>query len=235
MAVFVLVPGMWHGGWCWRKVGPLLRAAGHDVYTPTLTGLGERSHLRCADIDMHTHIEDVVNVLEYENLCEAILVGHSLGGFMVPAVAEKVPGRVAHLVNLDGPLPVDGKSAKDLVLDYWNDFCQRAQASGDEDWVQPIPDWTFGVSGADLEWMMAKLTPHPLKTLETTLFFSDPIARSIPRTFIHCTEGASTEEIADQKKECARMGWGYRGLATGHDAMITIPDEFVKILLELGW
>jgi pimeloyl-ACP methyl ester carboxylesterase len=233
MAVFVLIPGMWHGGWCWKKVTPLLRAAGHDVYTPTLTGLGERSHLRCADIDMHTHIEDVVNVLEYEDLREAILVGHSLGGFMVPAVAEKVPGRVAHLINLDGPIPVDGKSAKDLMPDIWGDFSQRAQVGGDAGWIPPIPEWTFGISGADLEWMMSKLTAHPLKTLETQLNFSDPTACSIPRTFIYCTEGASPEEIAAQEKECVRSNYQYRALATGHDAMITRPDEFVKILLEL--
>jgi len=122
MTPFVLVHGMWHGGWCWKKVAPLLRAAGHEVYTPTLTGVGERAHLHYPDIDLHTHIQDVVHVLDYEDLRDVILVGHSLAGFMIPAVAESVPERIAHLVNLDGPVPADGQAFKDLMPDVWNDF-----------------------------------------------------------------------------------------------------------------
>ncbi len=233
MATFVLVPGMWHGGWCWKKVTPLLRAAGHAVFTPTLTGVGERAHLRYAAIDMHTHIQDMVNVLDYEDLREVILVGHSLAGFMAPAVAERVPERIAHIVNLDGVIPVEGKAFKDLLPDYWEDFRQRGRANGDEGWSPPVLEWTFGVTGADLEWMQSKLTPHPLKTWETPLHFTNPAARSIPRTFIHCAEGLAAHEVAEEEKKCASLGWGYRALPTGHDAMITAPEELTKTLLEL--
>jgi pimeloyl-ACP methyl ester carboxylesterase len=181
---------------------------------------------------MNTHIQDVVGVLEYENLNDVILVGHSLAGFMAPAVAECVPERIGHIVNLDGVLPVDGKAFKDLMPDYWNDFRQRARAKGDEWWSAPVPEWTFGAIGDDLAWMQSKLTPHPLKTWEMPLSFTNPSARSIPRTFIHCTEGASSEDISNQEKDCAQFGWQYRQLPTGHDAMITAPKELTELLIE---
>lgn len=233
MTTFVLIHGMWHGGWCWKKVAPLLRAAGHEVYTPTLTGLGERVHLRHAEVDLNTHIQDVVNLFEYEDLREVILVGHSFGGTTASAVADKIPSRLAHLVNLDGPLPEDGKALKDLIGDYW-DFLQKNAILPDDPWrVQPVADWTFGVSGADLEWMQSKLTPHPLKGVTTPLTLSNPAARAIPCTFIHCVEGLSSEEIAAEKQKFTDIGWNYRVITTGHDAMITAPDELTRMLLEL--
>lgn len=232
MATFVLIHGMWHGGWCWKKVTPLLQDAGHKVNIVTLTGVGERAHLHYPDIDMNTHIQDVVGVLEYENLNQVILVGHSLAGFMAPAVAERTPERIAHIVNLDGVIPTNGKAFKDLMPSFWDDFRQRGQAAGDEWWSPPIREWTFGVTGDDLEWMMSKLTPHPLKSWETPLFFTNPAAGSIPRTFIHCIEGASPDETEKQMKECVNMGWQYRTLSTGHDAMITAPKELTELLLE---
>jgi pimeloyl-ACP methyl ester carboxylesterase len=180
------------------------------------------------------HIQDVIGVLEYADLRDVILVGHSLAGFMAPAVAERVPERIAQIINLDGIIPIEGKAFKDLMPDYFEDFQKRGRASGDEWWSPPIPEWTFGMAGADLEWVQSKSTPYPLKTWEMPLSFTNPAARSIPRTFIHCTEGASPEEITGQEKECAQMGWQYRQLATGHAAMITAPQELTELLLELG-
>lgn len=233
MATFVLVHGMWHGGWCWKRVTPLLRAAGHEVHTVTLTGLGERSHLHYPDIDMNTHIQDVVGVLEFEDLKQVLLIGHSLSGYMVPAVAECVPERIAHIINLDGWFPIDGKSIRELMPDYWKDFRQRAQAHGDEWWVPPIPEWTFGLTGDDLEWLTSKLTAHPLKTWETPFRFTNPAARSIPRTLIRCIEGSSPGDIEDEKQDCLTMGWQYRTLLTNHDAMILAPKELTELLLKL--
>jgi len=233
MATYALVHGMWHGGWCWKKITPLLRAAGHDVYAITLTGVGERTHLRYPDIDMNTHIQDVVNVLEFEDLSSVILVGHSLGGIMVPAVAARVPERVSHVINLDGILPVAGKPIKEMLPDFWQNFRERAQANGDEWWAPP-PGWTFGVTGADLEWMKSRLTSHPLKTWETPLFFTNPAASTIPHTFIHCTDGSSQDDISNQEKDCLREVWQYRMLPTGHDAMITMPVKLTELLLEFA-
>jgi pimeloyl-ACP methyl ester carboxylesterase len=233
MAVFVLIHGMWHGGWCWKKVTPLLRAVGCEVYAPTLTGLGERVHLRNQEIDLDTHIQDIVNLVIFEDLYEVILVGHSFGGTIVPAVADKIPDRTAHLVNLDGPLPENGKALKDLIGDTWDLFLQNAILPGDEGRIQPIADWTFGVSGPDLDWLHTKLTPHPLKTLTTCVTLENPAAQLIPRTFIHCVEGLISDEIAAEEKKYTNLGWHYRFIPTGHDAMITAPEELTKILLDL--
>lgn len=233
MATFLLIHGMWHGGWCWKKVTPLLRNSGHEVHVVTLTGVGERAHLRHPDIDMNTHIQDIVGVMEYEDLRNVILVGHSLAGFMAPAVAERIPERFAHIVNLDGVIPIEGKAFKDLMPDYFDDFQKRGLANGDEWWSPPILEWTFGVAGAELEWMQSKLTPYPLKTWLMLMTFTNPVARSIPRTFIHCTGGSSVEEIVKEEKKCLEAGWQYCQLATGHDAMITAPEELSKLLLDL--
>jgi pimeloyl-ACP methyl ester carboxylesterase len=232
MTNFVLVHGMWHGGWCWKKMTPLLRAAGNEVYTPTLTGLGERVHLQFDNIDLSTHVQDIVNLIEFEDLRDVILVGHSFGGTLVPVIAEKIPDRIAHLVNLDGPVPENGKALKDLIGDYWDFFQKNAIDPADEWRIQPIADWTFGVSGADLEWMRSKLTPHPLKTLTTPIILANPTTYTIPGTFISCAEGISDDEIKAEERRYAGMGWGYRSISTGHDAMITLPEELTKILLE---
>lgn len=233
MAVFVLIHGMWHGGWCWKKVAPLLRAAGHEVFTPTLTGLGDRVHLANPEVDVDVHILDVVNLVMYEDLHDVILVGHSFGGSLIPAIAEKIPVRIAHLVNLDGPLLENGKALKDLIGDTWDFFLQNAILPGDEGRIQPIADWTFGVSGPDLDWLQSKLTPHPLKTLTTSVTLENPAVRFIPRTFIHCVEDLSPVETAAEEKKYANLGWHYRSIQTGHDAMITAPEELTEILLDL--
>lgn len=233
MTTFILLHGMWHGGWCWQKVTLLLRGAGHEVYTPTLTGLGERVHLANPEIGLDTHIQDIVNLVRFEDLTEVILVGHSFGGSLLPIIAEKIPDLIAHLVNLDGPLPEDGKALKDLIGDYWDYIQKNAILPGDEWRIQPIAEWTFGVSGLDLAWMQSKLTPHPLKPLTTPLTLTNPAARAIPRTYISCNEGATAEDVAAEETKFNSLGWQYRHLPTGHDAMITMPKALTKILLEL--
>ena len=105
MTTFVLIHGAWHGGWCWKKVSPILREAGHETYSPTLTGLGERSHLLSRDIDLNCHIQDVVNVLEYKGLKDVVLVGHSYAGMVITGVADRCPERLAQLVYLDAFAP----------------------------------------------------------------------------------------------------------------------------------
>lgn len=119
MATFVLVHGTWHGGWCWKKVTPLLRDAGHAVFAPTLTGLGARAHLLTVDIGLDTHIEDIVNLLKYEDLHDVILVGHSYGGMVVAGAAQRLPDRLAHLVYLDAMFPMDDdRSVRELQKRY---------------------------------------------------------------------------------------------------------------------
>ena len=133
MATFVLVHGAWAGGWYWKRVRPLLTAAGHDVFTPTLTGLGERAHLATPDIGLETHIRDVLGVLTYEDLSDVVLVGHSCGGIVITGVAERAPGRLAHLVYLDAYVPADGQSFLDLLVSPERAamFREQARTEGD--------------------------------------------------------------------------------------------------------
>ena len=234
MTTFILIHGMWHGGWCWERLTPILRDAGHIVYPPTLAGLAERANMHNNHIDLNTHVQEVVNLCESQNLRDVILVGHSSGGFMAHVVADRIPERVAHIVNLDGMVPENGKSLADLIGETWDFFKKKATESGDEWRCPPILEWTFGVSGADLEWAQSKLTPHPLKTLTTLVTLDNPRAKSIPSTFILCSNGMTEEEIAAEEKKFAGLGMNFRNLPTGHDAMITMPKELAKILLELA-
>ena len=141
MATFVLVHGAYHGGWCWKKLTPLLRAAGHEVVAPTLTGLGERVHLLTRDIGLDTHVQDVVNVLAYEDLRGVVLVGHSYGGMVITGVAERIPQHVRHLVYLDALVPMDEeRSMKELYLwhnpDRW--AYTEAQMRAGDGWLLPV-------------------------------------------------------------------------------------------------
>lgn len=233
MTTFILIHGMWHGGWCWEKLSALLRAAGHEVHAPTLAGLAERADMRSDTIDLNTHVQETVGLIESQNLRDVILVGHSSGGFMAPIVADRIPTRVAHIVNLDGMVPENSKSLADLIGKTWNFFKKKATESGDEWWCPPILEWTFGVSGADLEWVQSKLTPHPLRTLSTPVMLSSSAAQSIPSTFIRCSDGMTDEEVAAEEKKFKGMGMNFRSLPTGHSAMITMPKELAEVLLGL--
>ncbi len=115
MATYVLVHGGGHGGWCYQRVARLLRAPGHEVYTPTLTGLGEREHLLSPDIDLDTHITDVVKVMQFEDLHDVILVGHSYGGMVITGIADRATDRVGHIVYLDAANPENGQSLVDVA------------------------------------------------------------------------------------------------------------------------
>jgi len=115
LTTFVLADGAWHGGWCWRRVASLLRAAGHGVYTPTLTGLGERAHLVGRHVDLDTHIADVRGVLQCEELSNVVLCGHSYGGMVISGVAESAPNALRSLVYLDAFVPADGQCLLDFI------------------------------------------------------------------------------------------------------------------------
>src|SRR4029450_13175141 len=139
MTTYLLVHGGWVGGWIWNRVAPILRKAGHDVFTPTLTGLGERAHLANPDIDLATHIQDVVSVLEFEDLKRVVLVGHSYGGMVITGVAERTAERLNHLVYLDAFVPRDGQSVADLVSpELAASFEEGVRLSGDG-WRIPPP------------------------------------------------------------------------------------------------
>jgi len=193
MIAFVLVHGTGHGGWCWRFVAPLLRAAGHDAYTPTLTGLGASCHLlhELNRISLDTHVKVITNVLFYEDLSDVVLVGHSYGGMVITGVAAKQPQRLAQLVYLDAYLPFEGENEialwpADQKEKYFTDV-----ASGIK-FRQPISSSMLGIADPKTsEWVQERLTPHPFSTYEDPPASASgiPESASIPRTYIHCTLG----------------------------------------------
>jgi pimeloyl-ACP methyl ester carboxylesterase len=240
MATFVLVTGTHVGGWSWKKVTPLLRAAGHAVHTPTLTGLGERVHLATPDIDLATHVADVVNLLVYEDLSDVTLVGYSYGATVVAGVAERVPERLAQLVFGDGAVPADGQSAYDTWGASAADRaaeCIAAAAAGTPGFT-PAPAEGVGAliaDEADRAWVIAKMTPHPLATLTQPLRLANPAATALPRAFVFCPEGktagGSMERLAGRLR--ADPGWRYREVAANHAAPITAPRALAEAFLSL--
>ncbi len=237
MADYVLVHGAWHGGWCWGRVTPLLRAAGHEVFTPTLTGLGERRHLMSPDIGLETHIQDILGVLAYEDLHDVILVGHSYSGMVVTGVAYRVPDRIAELVYLDAFVPEDGKALVDYQPPQTRElFMEKTRTEG-EGYKLPalIPPEAFGITDeADLAWVRPRMDPHPFKTKLDPVRLADPRGAGIPRTFIRCTDPADPPFAQFAQRVRSDGSWRYLELATGHGAMITKPRELADLLLGLA-
>jgi pimeloyl-ACP methyl ester carboxylesterase len=232
MAIFVLVHGSWHGGWCWQKVTPLLQAAGHRVYTPTLSGLGERSHLLSCGVDLTTHITDVVNLLYYEDLSEVILVGHSYAGMVITGVAAKIPERLARLVYLDAYVPAEGQSEFDL----WPPEEQaqaRADIAAGRGLRQAMSPGTLGITDtATANWVAARLTPHPLTTYDQPTPLGNAQNAALPRVYIHCTVGPLAPRFARFAAKARAENWEVHEIATGHDVMLTAPEKLAAILLQ---
>jgi pimeloyl-ACP methyl ester carboxylesterase len=237
MATFVLVHGGGHGGWCYQRVAPRLQAAGHVVYSPTLTGLGERAHLRRSDVDLDLHIADITAVLEYEDLRDVILVGHSYGGMVITGAADRSVDRVGRLVYLDAATPMNGQSLVDVagpIIEAVRPF--GTVVDGVEVVLLPAPDagLLYGVTDEDdLAWMAARLTPHPWQCFEQRLALEHEDALwSIPRFHIVCTSTLATRDAAQMAQ--ARADGRLWAIDTGHDLMITEPIKVADALLEVA-
>ncbi len=238
MATFVLVHGAWLGGWCWRDVTPRLRSAGHEVYTPTLTGLGEREHLARPDVDLGTHVTDVVNVLEYEDLTDVLLVGHSYGGLVVTGVVERVPERLARVVYLDAMTPMGDRptSAFDLGPPAYREMVEAEADEHGDGWRWPLPetpDGWVGISDSDDRWLRSKAVPQPVATFSEPVSVRHRAATELPSTYVLCTENGMDESVLDVVRGMvAERGWDLRELETGHWPMVSAPAEVVDLLLE---
>jgi pimeloyl-ACP methyl ester carboxylesterase len=239
MATFVLVQGAVVGGWCWRRVTPYLREVGHVVYTPSLTGLGERIHLSSPQVDLETHIEDVVNVLHYEDLTDVVLVGWSYGGMIVAGAADRAPERIGHLVYLDSDVPRDGDISAPASAHAR--LTALADAHG-EGWFVP-PEVTrvhayllAGLPEAQAAWIAARVAPHPLVTWLQPMRLTGAAA-NVPTTYIRCTVGYDPED-EDTRRQDERMrsesAWSYRELAETHAAPRTAPRAVAGLLLDLA-
>lgn len=236
MKTFVLLHGAMHGGWCWRRVAARLLTAGHAVFTPTMTGMGERAHLLSPQVGVDTHVRDILGVLTYEDLADVILVGHSYAGMVMSAVAEEAAGRLAHLVYLDAFTPRHAESALDLEPPATaKAFAELARTQGDGWRLLPretfLDRWGLKVE-ADRSWVWSKLTSMPFRCFSQAVSLPTDAARSLPRTYIDCQipRNEGLRRSADRARE---EGWRFRELATGHEAMVTAPEELTALLLEL--
>jgi pimeloyl-ACP methyl ester carboxylesterase len=229
MAAFVLVHGAWHGGWCYQRVARLLRAGGHDVHTPTLTGLGERSHLLTDKTDLYTHIEDVLNVIRWEGLDDVVLCGHSYGGMVVTGVADAIPSRISALVYLDAYVPKDGESIWDYLGDQRRETILKDAAPFGGRAVRSPPVEHFGVNERDQPWVRAKLTPQPMRTLTQAIRLTGSYESSRRRWYVYAKGPSSMEGWYKELRE--DPAWTIRVTDCGHDQMLDLPDEVANILV----
>jgi pimeloyl-ACP methyl ester carboxylesterase len=230
---FVLVHGAWHGGWCWRRVSDLLEKRGHKVFTPTMTGLGERSHLLDAKVDLATHITDIVNVIKWEGLDDIVLVGHSYGGIIVSGVAEKARNAIASIVFLDAFVPDDGTALAETASQPVREAIAAATQKG-ELALKPIPAAVFRVNENDRAWVDAMCVPHPIATFKDKINLTGARDRIAKRSYIRAKGYPSPSFDAAQAKVQAMSGWQIYEMPCGHDAMVDMPDRLTEILVEVA-
>ncbi|MFW6075459.1 MAG: alpha/beta fold hydrolase [Chloroflexota bacterium] len=237
MTTYVLVGGAWIGGWIWRPVAAKLREAGHDVYTPTLTGLGERVHLVSPEIDLETHIKDIVNVMEFEDLTDAVLVGHSYSGFVVTGVADRIPDRISLLAYLGSGVPSDGEALVDGFGEEGREFLQSIVDEHGDGWQMPVwpnaRDLAGPITDQQWAWFMARAVPHPFATFLQPLRLDSNAAGQVIRAFLYCTkeDPEGGDYVPEYKSD---PDWKYYELETGHWPMITMPDELTAVLLDMA-
>jgi pimeloyl-ACP methyl ester carboxylesterase len=233
MTTYVLVHGAWHGGWCWRRVADRLRKAGHKVFTPTMTGLGDRAHLNSPDIDLNTHIQDICAVFEAEEIDRAVLCGHSYGGMVITGVADRLADRIRAIVYLDAFIPEDGQSLFDIQgPERVKMFHDLADQSGDGWRVPPVSAEYFAVkTPEDAAWVDRRCVAQSIATYET------PVRRggadqAIPRKIYIRAESYPNSNFGPfAERTKGDPGWEYHGVASGHDIMVDKPDELTEILL----
>jgi len=234
MTTYVLVTGAWHGGWCWKRVRDALVRQGHAVFTPTFTGLCERSHLMSPDIDLETHIADIINLIRWEQLEDVVLVGHSYGGCVISGVADRLTAKIKALVYLDAFVLKDGQSLHDtLPPEHRQAQLDRAAASGNDWQVPPIPAAVFNVNEADRAWVDAQCTPQPLASFQQKLTLVSAGVATDRIHYIFASGWEGTPFTAFYEAAKAR-GWRTREIACGHDIMLDQPEALSKALLDVG-
>jgi pimeloyl-ACP methyl ester carboxylesterase len=227
VATIVLAHGAWSSAWAWKKMRPLMAAAGHQFFTPSYTGLGERAHLVNPSIDLMTHVNDVLGVIETEELSDFVLLGHSYGGMVATGVATKIPDRIAQLIYLDAFVPRNGQSLADLVPQQ-QAAGMKEKAAQNGGWLVPGNPAPEDTSPEDLAWVSRHRRPHPLKCMEQRLeFAAEP---SMPRAYIQCMRyphGPFGQFASRAKSE---KGWKSYEIDSSHSPNVTAPDALMKVL-----
>ena len=246
MATFVLVHPAWLGGWCWNKVAPRLRELGHAVHAPTLTGFGERAHLANPDVGLTTHIEDVVNLVTFEDLQDIILVGSSSGGTVITGAADRVSSRISSLVYLDAFLPSDGQSTFDLLPADRRASLEALVATEGEGWLLPRfapPPWPVIVrelwqvtDDSDVDWLLPRLRPTPVRHFTEPVRIKPGLTDAMRRTYIRCTGMRMPAPPFDRAAAMARSapGWRCIEIDATHLSYVTHPREVTATLLDLA-
>jgi pimeloyl-ACP methyl ester carboxylesterase len=231
MTTFVLVHGACLGAWCWSRVAKLLAAKQHSVVAPALTGLGERSHLLNPEIDLDTHILDVVNVIKWQELRDVVLVGHSYGGMVISGVAERMEKSIASIVMLDAFLPADGQRAIDLLPPPVRDAILKRARDGATA-TPPPPAVTANVNKADRAWVDAQCTPHPIKCFLQPAMVAGARDRIAKKTYIRATDSPGVA-LDNGMAEARSKGWRTVEIAAGHLMMIDAPAQLADQLEQL--
>ena len=231
MATFVLVHGAWHGSWCWKRVRRALQARGHEVFTPTLTGVGERSHLLSRHVNLDTHIGDVVNLIRWEELSDVVLCGHSYGGCVVSGVADRVPNRIGALVYLDAFLLEDGECLHDTLPPSQRTLQLELTLQHGEGWkVPPIPAEVFNVNAGDIEWVNRQVTMQPLATFQQAINLKEKANPVECPTYVLAT-GWNDSPFPTFYERAKAKGWKTITMQCGHDVMLDLPEELTNALL----
>ena len=231
---FVLVHGAWAGGWCWTRVAEPLAAAGHRVYAPTQTGCGERSHLISNSITLDVVTKDLINVLEWEDLTDVVLVAHSFGGVAATAAADQQRQRIRQIVYLDAMILQHGQSAFSSFSPELVAARRKLALESSAGLSMPVPDpKSFGIVDAgDSAWFEAKCTPHPISTYESALTLKYPVGNGLPATYVAVKP--DYEPLTTSRAYAkSRPEWHYVEIEAGHAAMVTSPAAVLAILQSL--
>jgi len=231
MSTYVLVHGAWHGSWCWKRVRKALQTRGHEVFTPALTGVGERSHLLSPEVTLDTHIDDVVNLIRWEELSDVVLCGHSYGGCVISGVADRIPDRIGALVYLDAFVLKNGQCLHDTLSPDQLKMQMEATSRDGQGWkVPPIPAEVFNVNAKDAEWVDRQCTMQPLATFQQAIKLTGKADAIANVTFILAT-GFTDSPFPQFYEQAKSKGWETRTVACGHDVMLDLPEELTQMLL----
>ena len=222
--------GAWSAGWAWKKMHPLMRAAGHRLVTPSYTGLGERVHLASPSIDLDTHIEDILNVIKYEDLRDIVLIGHSYGGMVATGVADRARDRVAQLIYLDAFVPEDGQSLLDLNE---SDRQRMQELVKDGGWRVPPRPISPDTEEADIEWLNARRVDMPVKCFDTRLKLRGG-KLTLPRSYIYATRITPADTFGQfAKRTKNEAGWRYYEIDASHSPNVTAPEALMGLLVRI--
>ncbi|MDH3327118.1 MAG: alpha/beta fold hydrolase [Gammaproteobacteria bacterium] len=230
---YILVHGAWHGGWCWERVRVELEATGNKVYTPTLTGLGEQAHLLSKEVGLETHVGDILDLIESENLNDVILVGHSYAGIIVTLLTERVPKKLARIIYLDAIVPRSGQCFLDCIGSEFRSYIESQVEQYGDGWKVPVVSKkVFGLeSDEDINWVMSKLVSHPYQTFIEPVYLESQNELKVPTSYINCIGDKPRGGLRSVQAEGID---DYYELETSHDAMVTAPIAVAELIQKIS-